>query len=74
MKFWCHYCQLFTMVSHQPFFVAKPLDIDLPKLGVFGALVWIKEVPMELIRIELLFYKQIAMPDEASNPLSWWVE
>jgi hypothetical protein len=50
------------------------LDIDLPKLGVFGALVWIKEVPMELIRIELLFYKQIAMPDEASNPLSWWVE
>ncbi len=36
-------------------FVAKPLDVGLPNWVVFGALVWIKEVPMELLRIELLF-------------------
>jgi hypothetical protein len=41
-------------------------------LGVFGALIWIEEVPMELFRVELLFYKQIAMPNEAFNPLNWW--
>ncbi len=55
-------------------FVAKPLDVGLPKLGVFGALIWIKEVPMELFKIELLFYKQIAMPNETFNLLNWWVE
>jgi hypothetical protein len=31
------------------------LDVGLPNWVVFGALVWIKEVPMELLRIELLF-------------------
>jgi hypothetical protein len=50
------------------------LDVGLPKLGVFGALIWIKEVPMELFKIELLFYKQIAMPNETFNLLNWWVE
>jgi hypothetical protein len=53
-------------------FVDKPLDGGSLKLGIFGALVWIEEVAMELLRVELLFYKKIVVPNEAFNPLNWW--
>jgi hypothetical protein len=42
-------------------------------LGVFGGLVSIEEVAMGLHKIEL-FYKQIIVPNEAFNPLNWWVK
>jgi hypothetical protein len=38
-------------------FVVEPLDVGLPKLGIFGTLTSIEEVTMELLRIELSFYR-----------------
>ncbi len=35
---------------------AKPLDIGLLELGVFGALASTKKTTMELLKVELLFF------------------
>jgi hypothetical protein len=52
-------------------FVVKSLDVGLPKLGIFGTLTSIEKTTMGLQRIELSFYRWIAMPNEVFN---WWTQ
>lgn len=52
----------------------EPLNLVLPKLGVLGFFVSMKEAGMGLFWVELLFYKQTTMTNEIFNLLNWWVE
>lgn len=54
-------------------FVVEPLDDGLPKLGIFGTLTSIEEVIMELLRIELSFYRW-TMSNRVFNPFNWWTK
>jgi hypothetical protein len=38
-------------------FVVEPLDVGLPKLGIFGTLTSIEKAAMRLLKIELSFYR-----------------
>jgi len=44
------------------------------KLNVFGSLVSTKEIAMGFIRVELLFFKRIAMPIDPFNPFTRWAK
>jgi hypothetical protein len=44
------------------------------ELGVFGSLAFAKEVVMGFIKIELSFFKRIAMLIDHFNPFIWWAK
>jgi hypothetical protein len=43
-------------------------------LGIFGTLTSIEKAAMRLLKIELSFYRWIAMPNEVFNLFNWWIK
>jgi hypothetical protein len=46
----------------------------LLELGVFGTLASTKEATLGLLKIELSFFRKIAMHITKFNPFTWWAK
>jgi hypothetical protein len=44
------------------------------ELSVFGSLAFAKKIAMGIIKVELSFFKRIAILIDPFNPFIWWVE
>jgi hypothetical protein len=44
------------------------------ELSVFGSLAFAKKAAMGIIKVELSFFKRIAILIDPFNPFIWWVE
>jgi hypothetical protein len=52
----------------------EPTRFVTLELGVFGALVSIEEVALGLFKVELSFFRKIAMLTTTFNPFTWWAK
>jgi hypothetical protein len=50
------------------------IAFTIVELSVFGSLAFAKKVAMGIIKVELSFFKRIAILIDPFNPFIWWVE
>ncbi len=74
-------CEIFMLMLLIVYNNLTPTSIDVELVGfvtleldVFGTLASTKEATLGLLKVELSFFRKIAMHTRTFNPFTWWAK